>query len=97
VTDPATGLLQPILLDLASLTADAPVKLPPHGDDESLRNLGYIGGREWLSYHTPTKIADKLIELERSFSLDDTAVQERTAQDCADGALIGPGQQQTLT
>jgi hypothetical protein len=42
-------------------------------------------------YHKPDKVADKVIDIEHRNGIDDCMAQERRAEDCADGAYIGPG------
>ena len=94
ITDLVTGMLQPVLLDLALLTQDSTVKVrPPSTDQDLLSDLqpSKTDDCDLLKYHSPAKVADKVIETERRYLVDDVAAQQRLAQTCTDWAMIGPG------
>ena len=64
-------------------------------DESSLSNLakrtkaGHARKEDILRYHTPQKMSDAIIAIERLYNIGDVDAQRRNAQDCADGALIG--------
>jgi len=54
------------------------------------RKEGDDGGKLMLAYHTPEKLAGQIIHNEQQVGLTDVDIQLRRAQDCTDGAYIGP-------
>ena len=73
ITDLVKGMLQPVLLDLALLTQDSTVKVcPPSTEQDPLSDLqpSRTDDCDILKYHSPAKVADKVIETERRYLVD---------------------------
>ena len=84
IVDTNTGFMQPLLLDMLPMTMDCPAKKAYGMDEEcSLAQLGRSSEARtkrtafWLSYHTPGKVADKIIHIERQYGLEDKDARAR--------------------